>query len=69
MFILFITTAPLYAELFEGVMSFKVKIYHEYNGERIFYYTEDCTGDLNTTTVRYYFNCINNSLSMNSVGL
>lgn len=63
------TTAPLYAELFEGVMSFKVKIYHEYDGGRIFYYTEDCTGDLNTTTVRQYYDSMNNSLLMNFVGL
>lgn len=68
MFILFMTAAPLYAELFEGVMSFKVKIYHEYNGGKIYYFAEDCTEDLNTTTVRHYFDWINNSLSMNFVG-
>ena len=42
---------PLYAELAEGVMSYRVRLYHEHNLEKVYYYTEDCTGDLTVTTV------------------
>lgn len=42
---------PLYAELAEGVMSYRVKLYHEHELEKVYYYTEDCNGDLEVATV------------------
>ncbi|XP_019849683.1 PREDICTED: uncharacterized protein LOC109580683 [Amphimedon queenslandica] len=42
--------SPLYAELAEGVMSYRVQLYHEHNLEKVYYYTEDCNGDLSVTT-------------------
>lgn len=43
---------PLYAELSEGVMSYHVKLYHEHNLQKVYYYIENCTSaDLSVTTV------------------
>lgn len=50
-----LSVGPLYAELAEGVMSYRVRLYHEHNLEKVYYYTEDCNGDLTVTTVRNAF--------------